>query len=396
MSSDRNLLFGVLALQMDFVSRDALIAAMQAWLSEKEKPLGEILRERGNLTPARLRMLNQLVDEHVELHQGDVQQSLAAVSASSWLKQQLKSLCDPELQAALVSLGAARQETDPYATPSYLPAPSDGVRYRVLRPHAKGGLGEVFVAEDTELHREVALKEIQERHADNPDSRGRFVLEAEVTGGLEHPNIVPVYGLGHYADGRPYYAMRFIRGDSLKDAIERFHRSDSLSPLRGEKFSLLAFRKLLGRFVDVCNAIAYAHSRGVLHRDLKPGNIMLGKYGETLVVDWGLAKPLGRTEPREQPDRDERTLHPASGSSVIETLAGTAVGTPAFMSPEQAAGRLDELGPASDVYSLGATLYVLLTGQAPFKGDAGEVLKRSSSRRLPCAKHSSRGRAAGT
>ena len=161
MSSDRNLLFGVLALQMDFVSRDGLIAAMQAWLSEKEKPLGEILRERGNLTPARLRMLNQLVNEHVELHQGDVQQSLAAVSASSWLKQQLKSLCDPELQAALVSLGTARQEIDPYATPSYLPAPSDGVRYRVLRPHAKGGLGEVFVAEDTELHREVALKEIQ-------------------------------------------------------------------------------------------------------------------------------------------------------------------------------------------------------------------------------------------
>ena len=120
------------------------------------------------------------------------------------------------------------------------------------------------------------------------DSRARFVLEAEITGGLEHPGIVPVYGLGTYADGRPFYAMRFIKGDNLKAAIERFHAAE---PVR---FESLEFRQLLGRFVDVCQAVAYAHSRGVLHRDLKPGNIMLGKFGETLVVDWGLAKVVGR------------------------------------------------------------------------------------------------------
>src|SRR5581483_10048294 len=138
-------------------------------------------------------------------------------------------------------------------------AAAGGTRFRKLRAHAKGGLGEVFVAHDDELRRDVALKEIQDRHADHPENRARFLLEAEVTGGLEHPGIVPVYGLGHYADGRPYYAMRFIRGDSLQDAIAQFHRDDGPDRDPGER--ALALRKLLGRFLDVCDAIAYAHSR---------------------------------------------------------------------------------------------------------------------------------------
>src|SRR5262249_14344452 len=140
--------------------------------------------------------------------------------------------------------------------------------------------------------RQVALKELQEQYADHAESRERFVVEAEITGGLEHPGIVPVYGLGVYDNGRPYYAMRFIQGDSLKDAIARYHghKSNVLPAFEPN----LEFRWLLGRFVAACNAIAYAHSRGVLHRDIKPANIMLGKYGETLVVDWGLAKTVGR------------------------------------------------------------------------------------------------------
>src|SRR5204862_4646805 len=128
-------------------------------------------------------------------------------------------------------------------------------------------------------------------HAGNPDSRARFLLEAEVTGGLEHPGIVPVYGLGAYADGRPYYAMRFIRGDSLKEAIGRFHTDETLKKDPGRRS--LELRKLLRRFMDVCNAIDYAHSRGVLHRDIKPGTIIVGRHGETLVVDWGLDKATG-------------------------------------------------------------------------------------------------------
>ncbi len=222
---------------------------------------------------------------------------------------------------------------------------------------------------DAELNREVALKQILDRHADDPISRQRFLLEAEVTGGLEHPGIVPVYGLGRYADGRPFYAMRFIRGDTLKETIER-DRADAAAG-DADRHSL-ELRKLLRRFVDVCNAVDYAHCRGVLHRDIKPGNIVVGRHGETLVVDWGLAKATGKGEP----GADERTLVPSSASGSSETLPGSALGTPAYMSPEQARGDLDGLGPRSDVYSLGATLYCLLTGKPPFEGDdVGAILR---------------------
>ena len=376
-SADRNLLFGVLALQMDFITREQLIAAMQAWTFEKTKPLGEILLARKAIAVDNRQLLDALVEKHLAMHENSAEKSLAALSSMNDVKTGLLSIADADVQASVGHISSpSKTEVDPYATIN--PAaqgsaggPADtlttrkpsGVRFRILRPHARGGLGEVSVARDEELNREVALKEILDKHADDQESRSRFLLEAEITGGLEHPGIVPVYGLGTYGDGRPYYAMRFISGDSLKDAIERFHKTDAgMEP--GQR--TLELRSLLGRFVDVCNAIHYAHCRGILHRDLKPGNIMLGKYGETLVVDWGLAKPLGKgKQATETTEPGEGSLIPSS-SSASATLAGSAVGTPQYMSPEQAAGRLDQLGPVSDVYSLGATLYCLLTGKPPF------------------------------
>jgi tetratricopeptide (TPR) repeat protein/tRNA A-37 threonylcarbamoyl transferase component Bud32 len=237
-----------------------------------------------------------------------------------------------------------------------------GNRYRPVRFHARGGLGEVFVAEEPELHREVALKRMQARYHDDPESCRRFLQEAEITGRLEHPGVVPVYGRGEDEGGQPCYAMRFIRGETLEDAIKRFHAADKPGRDPGERS--LALRELLGRFMAVCNTVAYAHSRGILHRDLKPGNVMLEKYGQTLVVDWGLAKPIERDETARA--CGEETLTPASASGDSGTQTGAAMGTPAFMSPEQASGQWSQVGPASDIYSLGTILYTLLTGQAPF------------------------------
>ena len=399
-AADRNLLFGIVALQMDFVGRDALVAAMNAWVLEKSKPLGQILEVQKALTRSRRVILDALVDEHVRQHGGDPARSLAALSSVDTARSAFGAVADSEVQASLGHLrslpaggaGESGLETrigpelastggfetrvgsEASASGAFEPGAGAGSsasrRFRIIRPHAKGGLGIVHVALDGELNRHVALKEIQAHHADHPESRARFVVEAEITGGLEHPGIVPVYSLGHDPTGRPFYAMRFIEGDSLKEAIDRFHDpAADRDPGRRH----LELQKLLRRFLDVCQAIAYAHSKGVLHRDLKPGNIMVGKYGETLVVDWGLAKMMGTPE-----TSGETALRPsASGSGTGETLPGSAVGTPAYMSPEQAEGRLDLLGPASDVYSLGATFHALLTGRSPVDGpDVATVLER--------------------
>jgi serine/threonine protein kinase/S1-C subfamily serine protease len=249
------------------------------------------------------------------------------------------------------------------------------LRFRILRPHAEGGLGRVFVAEDRELHREVALKEIKRRHAFDPDFQRRFLREAEITGHLEHPGVVPVYGRGVYDDGRPFYAMRLIRGETLRDAIRRYHQP--ATPGANSWQRGLELRRLLGRIIAACNTIAYAHSRGVIHRDLKPGNIMLGQYGETWVIDWGLAKAAGWRNAEAESDHAGGATRPLSHGGT-DTQGGAAIGTPAYMSPEQAAGQWEVLGPASDIYGLGATLYSLLTGREPIEGrDLTEMMGKA-------------------
>jgi serine/threonine-protein kinase len=383
--ADRNLLFGILALQLDFISRDNLIQAMHAWALEKSKLLGHILMDQGIMSSDEHALLESLVQKHLERHSNDPERSLAALSSTGMVRQDLEEIADVQLQSSLAQLADAsvneREGSGNLETTAGLPT-SPEKRFAVLRPYARGGLGEVSVARDQELHRDVALKEIQTKHADHPESRTRFLREAEITGQLEHPGIVPVYGLGQYSDGRPYYAMRFIKGESLKAAIDRFHKQDYSAggPSARSTESVLRSRDLLTRFVSVCNTAAYAHSRGVLHRDLKPSNIILGEFGETLVVDWGLAKTINAI-PRAGDDAGSKTLHEfpfrlaISDADTDLTQMGRVLGTPPFMSPEQATGRLDLMGPASDVYSLGATLYYVLTGKTPFSDlDTREIL----------------------
>jgi serine/threonine-protein kinase len=373
-AAERNLLFGLLALQNGLIDQDQLLAAFRAWSRDKGRSLAAHLVDRGDLDADQVAAVEAMVALHLKMHGGDAERSLAAIPTGRSTHASLGQLGDADIGALIVRLCPAVTQTeedlDRTACYSVGMATSNGQRFRILRPHARGGLGAVFVALDSELHREVALKQILDQHADDLSSRQRFIIEAEITGGLEHPGIVPVYGLGTYGDGRPYYAMRFVRGDSLKEAIEHFHADAALKSDPGRRS--LELRELLHRFVDVCNAIDYAHSRGVLHRDIKPANVIVGKHGETLVVDWGLAKSVGRSDP----GSSERTLVPSSASGSAETLPGSALGTPAYMSPEQAGGDLGALGPRSDVYSLGATLYCLLTGKPPFAGDdAGTILR---------------------
>ena len=364
-NADRNLLFGVLALQIDAISRIQFVDACTLWAGDKDRALADLLTERGWISAEDRVEVERLVERKLKKHGGDAGAGLADLTADL-IRQSLAAVVDPVARQSL-GLPASPEGHILVSTIGYKPGSRD--RYTLTRLHAQGGIGRVWLARDEALGRDVALKELRPETTDRPALWARFLEEARITGQLEHPNIVPVHELTAGAgDGqKSFYTMRFVKGRTLSEASRAYH-----ARLAEGNAGPLELRELLQSFVGVCQALAYAHSRGVIHRDLKGQNVVLGDFGEVIVLDWGLAKVIGRTEETITPPVAV-DLHEDRG----ETLHGQAMGTPAYMSPEQAEGRWDQVDRHTDVYGLGAILYEILCGQAPFDGsNTAEVLRK--------------------
>lgn len=283
-------------------------------------------------------------------------------------KERMRKSMRAELRRKPESVQLARQvaetETAYYSSSTLEPLEESRQslsRFTLIRKIGSGGLGTVWLARDERLRRNVALKEMNREAAESPKSWKRFQREAEITGHLEHPNVVPLYLSGVNPEtGLPFYAMRFLGKQSLRDAIEAYHARRAM-----EANAPLELHRLLNAFLGVCQAIAFAHSRGVIHRDLKPENVALDNFGQVVVLDWGLAKldSDGELATRLALSGEEET-------SLAHTLDGDIVGTPLYMSPEQATGEMEGLDQRTDVYGLGAILFAILSGKAPHEKSA--------------------------
>jgi PAS domain S-box-containing protein len=365
MNSERNLLLAALALHAGMIDSQQFGEASRLLEEEPKQSLKDTLAERGWLLSADRPALEYLLQRALEIHHGDARAALASLARTG--RQSLSVLQGFDSESTLA--GAAPAPVPPQPMVGQAGPPLDQ-RYALSRLHAVGGIGRVWRAKDHQLDREVAVKELLPNKAADSKTAARFLREARLTGQLEHPGIVPVYELARRpGTNQPFYSMRFVRGQTLSDAMHAYHAKRSA----GES-AQPEFLSLLAAFVAVCNTIAYAHSRGVVHRDLKGDNVMLGDFGEVIVLDWGLAKMI------HQPDLEEaetRTDALGATQDASLTVQGEVAGTPAYMAPEQAQGRVDQIDERTDIHGLGAMLYEILTGQPPFVGSTTlEVLQK--------------------
>ncbi len=372
MNTEDELRIALLAFRRGLIDSRQFVELSASWLEHPGSTLVGLLTGKGWISDS------DRVELESRVSNLTTQREDAEASSSKYAETEISSKPDPFDPNATTELCASGREATTLAAPSdrsagstrqdgcslAWKAPGDG-RYERIRLHATGGIGQVWQARDRRLGREVALKELRPDRLENSRIVARFLEEARINGQLQHPNIVPVYDLIEGTSGDfPGYTMRFISGRTLSEAVDEFHRQPKTA-----KGKVLALRELLNAFVAVCNAVAFAHSRDVLHRDLKGQNVLLGDFGEVLLLDWGLAKVVGGDEAEsvEPVQLDPDQAHE-------ETQAGQVLGTPSYMAPEQAlAGKVDR---RSDIYGLGAILYKILTGLAPYTGSKSQELLR--------------------
>ena len=335
-------------LQSGIVNEREIAAAVSGWSIHGSVSLAQHLESRGLLSAEQIDMLRQSATERVEQARRSVAgESEMPAAGSSMLLATLERLDGSGRVAKLlgVTIAARGGEHDARVLEG---------RFEIIRKLGQGGLGRVWLARDVNLNRHVALKEISHVSGVTETVVERFKHEAKITGRLDHPSIVPIYQLGEdLSTGRVFYAMRFLGRSTLQDSISEYHERRE----EGDDDPML-LRHLLAAFVNVCHAIGHAHCRKVIHRDLKPENVVIDSFGQVIVIDWGLAKVIDDTSV-------ESLMDSVAIGNANRTSEGQVLGTPLYMAPEQAAGRLDEQDHRTDIYGLGAILFAIVTGYAP-------------------------------
>ena len=382
MNTEKDLLIGVLAVQWGKASPQQVMAAAAAWAADRSSGLAERLVANDVLSCDARALLERIASEAITAHDGDVAETLRTIGGERLAYQSIRGVIQVKTGGDVSALTTDDAEEDRLAvTPETPGRYSFGERGEDETPKTsseigRGGIGRVLMVHDRHLGRYVAVKELLSEHAELMSERetpgsgssvlaARFLREARITGQLEHPNIVPVYEIGVRDDGRLYYTMKLVRGRTLASALNACRTLD-------ERL------RLLKHYIDLCNAIAYAHDRGVIHRDIKPENVMVGEFGETVVLDWGLARVQGKEDL--QGRQLERQIRLHMDEQAGRTMEGRAIGTPAYMSPEHAEGQIDKIDELSDVWSLGAVLYKILTSRPPFVDvDSDDLISRAMS-----------------